>query len=57
MAEQRPIIIGPDGELTELPEGDTLPGGGGTVATGTGGIIDGGDRTDTGATIDGGERV
>jgi len=56
MAEQRPLILDTDGEIKQLPVGDTLPGSS-EVLTGTGGIIDGGLRTDTGAIIDGGERV
>jgi len=50
-------LQGPKGARDPRGTGGGSAAGGGTTPTGTGGVIDGGLRTDTGATIDGGERV
>lgn len=42
MAERKPLVVLDNNEVSELPAGDTLPGGGLT-----GGIIDGGSATTT----------
>jgi hypothetical protein len=59
MAEQKPLVI-IGGQIQQLPSGDIIsgvPDPGIGMPTGTGGLIDCGERVDTGSIIDGGDRA